>query len=322
MKNKLKMNFLFIEFSFITFCILTCILIHNSKVEKDRRELQTQIDQFFQGKNLIFTGGITGNMGTLKDKIYHLNGGGFTILRVEKTNDEYIHSKIISGDIFYGNDNYKPNPETLYIDAFKYLLWGSYNNSSLGNTENTFNDMFWFGWSYHTKFHLLSYKSEKKFTGSYNLMSCSVSYSEKRTYFYIDTNKTEITKDLIFLILIGIVIATILTLTVFLLVKLLYPSINNENSLKNIKWKDIDSGIILLLEPKRFTTNKVTFIENDKVRRGVAKFSEKGTQLHISFLDSEFFYKIIKYNNEKLEVEDLNSNKYIYFEKLGSNAYK
>lgn len=318
MKNKIVFDLLLIEIALIILCSIVSILAHNDQVEKDRQVMQTKLDQFFQGKNLIFSGGITGVMGTLQGKTFYLSGGGFSIFRIEKQNNEYIYSKIISGDIFYNSDNYKPNPNNLYEEAFKYLLWGNYDNNSFGNTENSLNQMSTFGSNLETKFHGFGYEREKKLTGSYSLSSYSVSYTELRNYYSIYTKTSETTTDLIISIVIGIVVATGLTLFVFLILITFYPSINKENSLKNIKWKDIDSGTILLLEPKLFTTNKVTIIEKEKVKKGIAKFSEKGTQLHISLIDNVLFYKIIKLENNKLEVENLNSNKLIYFEKLDS----
>lgn len=59
-----------------------------------------------------------------------------------------------------------------------------------------------------------------------------------------------------------------------------------------------------------------------KVKKSITKFLENRTQLNLSLLGGELFYKIILIEENKLEVENLTTNNVICFEKLGTNAYK
>jgi hypothetical protein len=113
-----------------------------------------------------------------------------------------------------------------------------------------------------------------------------------------------------------------LTSIIFLILRFLIPSTGKGDAILNKKWKDIDGNFIMTLEPHLFGKNKVTVVENEKVKKGIAKFPENGTQLYLSLPDTELFYKITLAEENKLEVENMTTNKVICFEKLGTNAYK
>ena len=159
-------------------------------------------------------------------------------------------------------------------------------------------------------------------TGKVYTSSREMAYSTEKTYYAIQINKKAIQKSLIKFLLMGFAIALILTFIIYLILRFLIPNASKGDTILNKKWKDIQGNYIMTIEPHLFGKHRVTVIENEKVKKGIAKFSEKGTQLDISLPDTELFYKIILTEENKLEVENMTTNNIICFEKLGTNAYK
>ena len=114
----------------------------------------------------------------------------------------------------------------------------------------------------------------------------------------------------------------IITIMLSFLLRFIIPNTGKGESLFNKKWKNIETNSIITIEPKPFGKHSVILIENDKIKRGLAKITDNGDSIHLSFPDSELFYRLKHLSNQKLEMENLASNTLVKFELLGSNAYK
>lgn len=313
---------------------------HNSKVEKDKDELISKIDQLFQAKNVIADGQKVIITGELNKREYTLLDGGFTIYELSRESGGFVRSEITAGDIDYKEDNYtysygykmptyRQSPQRCYDDAFEFLLFGSKDNRKNSYTENTFTEIKDFPRGFYTDLHFIASVSHptelyirQNSTGKVYNSSREVHYSQEKTYYAIENNKEAIQKSLTKYLLIGLGIGLLLTFLLFLILRFFIPNNGKGNTILNKKWKNIEDNSIMTLEPQLFGKSSVTFVENEKVKKGIAKFSENGTQLHISLPETELFYKIILTEENKLEVENMTTNAIIAFEKLGSNAYK
>lgn len=321
-------------------CLWCSFQMHNSKVEKDEQELMSKVDQLFQSKDVIADGQKIQVTGELYKRHFSLSSGGFTVYELSKESGGYVKSEINAGDIQYKEDEYtssygyrmptyRQKPEGCYDDAFEFLLLGTKDNKKNSYTENTYTEIKDFPSGFYTDFHFIKnvehptefYIRQNGGGRVYN-SSREVAYSQEKTYYAIQNDKEAIQKSLIKFLLIGLAVALVLTSLIFLILRFLIPSAGKGDTILNKKWKDIEGNTIMTLEPQLFGKHKVTVVENEKVKKGIAKFSENGTQLHLSLPDTELFYKITLTEDNKLEVENMTTNKVICFEKLGSSAYK
>lgn len=326
--------------TFTGLCLWISFQMHNTKVEKDKQELKSQIDQLFQSKSVIADGQKNEITGELSKRHYSLASGGFTIYELSKESGGFVKSIHTAGDIEYKEDEfnytygyrmptYRQNPEQCYSWSFEYLLNGATDNRKNSYTENTYTEIKDFPSGFAKDFTFVSkvehpseFYFQKNETGKVYTSVREVAYSTEKTYYAIQKNEEAIQKSLIKFLLIGFVIALILTSIIYLILSFLFPSRSKGDTIFNKKWKDIEGNFIMTIEPQLFGKNKVTVVENEKVKKGIAKFSEKGTQLHLSLTDVELFYKINLAEENKLEVENMTTNKIICFEKLGTNAYR
>lgn len=322
-------------------CLWISFQMHNAKIEKDKQELIGKIDQLFQSKNVIADGQKYHISGELNKRKYTLFSGGFTIYELSKESGGFVKSKFTAGNIEYKEDEYeysygykiptyRQTPQRCYDDAFEFLLLGNKDNRKNSYTENTYTEIKDFPMGFYSEFHFIGniehptefYIRQTLSGGKVYNSSREVDYLQEKTYYAISNDKDEIQKSLIKYLLIGLAAALTLTFILFLILRFFVPSAGKGNAILNIKWKNIEDNSIITLEPHLFGKSSVTVVENEKVKKGIAKFSENGTQLHISLPDTELFYKIILAEENKLEVENMTTNKVIAFEKLGSNAYK
>lgn len=321
-------------------CLWISFQMHNAKIEKDKQELISKTDQLFQSKNVIADGQKQQISGELYKRAYTLYSGGFTIYELSKESGGFVKSEFTAGDINYKEDEfeysygykmptYRKKPQGCYDEAFEFLLLGNKDNRKNSYTENTYTEIKNFPMGFYSEFHFITnvehpteFYIRQNGGGQVYTSSWEVKFSQEKTYYAIDNNKEAIQKSLIKYLLIGLVAALTLTLILFLILRFFIPSTGKGNAILNKKWKNIEDNSIMTLEPQLFGKSSVTVVENEKVKKGIAKFSENGTQLHISLPDTELFYKIILTEENKLEVENMTTNKIIAFEKLGSNAYK
>lgn len=340
MKAKFKTIIFLFFVIFSGLCLWISFQMHNTTVEKDREELISQIDKLFQSKSVIADGQKNEITGELSKRHYSLASGGFTIYELSRESGGFVKSVHTAGDIEYKEDEYKysygyriptyrQNPDQCYSSSFEYLLNGTTDNRKNSYTENTYTEIKDFPSGYEKDLTFVSrvehpseFYFQKNETGKVYTSAREIAYSTEKSYYAIQNNEDAIQKSLTKFLLIGFVIALILTSIIYLILRFLYPSGSKGDTIFNKKWKDIEGNFIMTIEPHFFGKNKVTVVENEKVKKGIAKFSEKGTQLHLSLTDVEIFYKINLAEQNKLEVENMTTNKIICFEKLGTNAYK
>lgn len=321
-------------------CLWISFQMHKTKVEKDKKELTSQINQLFQSKDVIADGQKIEITGDLYKRHYSLLSGGFSIYELSKESGGFVKSAITAGDIDYKEDEYeysygyrmptyRQTPDECYTASFEFLLNGSKDNRKKSYTENTYTEIKDFPAGFNKDFYFISaveHPTELYFaqilTGKVYTSSREIAYSTEKTYYAIQNNKKAIQKSLIKFLLMGFAIALILTSIIYLILRFLIPIASKGDNILNKKWKDIQENYIMTIEPHLFGKHKVTVVENEKVKKGIAKFSENGTQLDLSLPDTELFYKIILTEENKLEVENMTTNKIICFEKLGTNAYK
>ncbi|MEI6817590.1 MAG: hypothetical protein WCL14_13345, partial [Bacteroidota bacterium] len=152
--------------------------------------------------------------------------------------------------------------------------------------------------------------------------SYKLKYNERKEFFSFSEDKSKIKTLTITDTLFGIGGGIIITLMLSFLLRFIIPNTGKGESVFNKKWKNIETNSIITIEPKLFGKNSVILIEDDKIKRGLAKITDNGDSIHLSFSDSELFFRLKHLSNLKLEMENLASNKLTKFELLGSNAYK
>jgi len=324
---------------FLGICLLVSFQMHKTKTEKDEQGLLDKVDQLFQTKDVIADGQkmeITGEFG---NRSYSLSSGGFTIYELSKESGGYVKSRITAGDIKYKEEQftysygYKSSnwetPRSCYDASFEFLLLGNKDNRKTSFTENTFTEIKDFPNGFYTDLHYIEniehpteFYIRQNGTGQVYNTSREISYYQQKEYYALKDNKEAIQKSLMIYLAVGAVIAILLTLFVFIILKFFVPSAGKSESIINTKWKNIENGTILTLEPQLFGKFSVTLLEDEKLKRGTSKFTENGNHLHLSFADTEIYYRISNISKDKLELENLTSNKIVCFERLGTNAYK
>jgi hypothetical protein len=340
MTGKFRKIVLLSMVALIGLCLWISFQMQRTKVEKDKQQLISKIDQLFQSKNVIADGQKYHIIGDLNKRLYSLFIGGFTIYELSKESGGFVKSMITAGDIKYKEDEYRyfygykmpidrQTPQECYDDAFEFLLLGNKDNRKNSYTENTYTEIKDFPMGFYSEFHFVKnvehpteFYIQQNGRSQVSNSSYEVICLQEKTYYTIDNDKEEIQKSLLKYLVIGLAVALALTSILFLILRFFIPSTGKWNVILNKKWKNIENNSILTLEPQLFGKSSVTIVENEKAKRGTAKFSENGTQLHISLPETELFYKIILAEENKLEVENMTTHKVVFFEKLGSNAYK
>lgn len=326
---------------FCSVCGFIGFKIAKSTVSTDLSNINQRIDDLFHGKDVIQDGHAEMINGEESNYGYSIYNGGFTIYKLSKESGGFVKTKLTAGDITwtkgkyetsdygYRMPTYRPEPKDAYHKAFNYLLTGTEKEPNNSFTRETFTEIKDFPGSFATQYHDIvqsehptEFYETRNGGWQFDYDSYKLKYNERKEFFSFSQDKTKVNSLLTTYSAIGIGGGIILTIILSFLLRFIIPNTGKGESLFNKKWKNIESNTILAIEPKLFGKNSVTLIEDDKIKRGLAKITDNGDSIHLSFSDSEIFYRLKNLSEQKLEMENLASNKLIKFELLGSNAYK
>jgi hypothetical protein len=313
--------------------------VHTSKIETDREELFGRVDQLFKSKDVIADGNKMEISGAYSDRGFNLVSGGFKIYELSKESGGYIKTILEAGNIKYKQPEYTytygykssnwDSPRSCYDAAFEFLLFGNKDSKKDIYTENTLTEIKDFPDGFYSKFFYINnieHPTESYIlqngTGQVYNSQREVDYYQQKRYYSVIEDDVPVKRSLAIHLAVGLVVAIILTIIIYIILKQLSPTVGKGETILNTKWKNIDSGSIMTIEQKSFGKYSVTILEDEKLKKGDAKFTENGNHLHLSFSETEIYYNILSIGKDKLELENLTSNKIVKFEKLGSNAYK
>lgn len=312
-----------------------------SSVSNDLSNLKQRIDDLFHGKDVIQDGHAEFLQGEETKYGYTLYSGGFTIYKLSNESGGFVKSKLSAGDIIwtkgeyeitdygYRMPTYRPTVERAYSKIFDYLLNGTEKEPNYSYTRETFTEIKDFPGSFATEYHQIiqsehptEFYSTKNTGWETGYDTYKLKYNERKEFFSFSEDKSKINTLTMTHVAVGIGGGIIITIMLSFLLRFFIPNTGKGESVFNKKWKNVETNSIITIEPKLFGKNSVILIEDDKIKRGLAKITDNGDSIHLSFSDSEIFYRVKHLSNQKLEMENLASNKLTKFELLGSNVYK
>lgn len=310
-------------------------------VSDDLLNLNQRVDDLFAGKDVIQDGHAEVLYGEDSKNGYTIYSGGFTIYKLSKESGGFVKTKLAAGDITwtkgkyeitdygYSMPTYRPEPKEAYNRAFSYLLTGTEKEPNNSFIREAFTEIKDFPGSFATQYHDIvqsehptEFYETRNGGWQFDYDSYKLKYNERKEFFSFTQDKTKVNSLLTIYSAIGIGCGIILTIILSFLLRIIIPNSGKGESIFNKKWKNIESNAILAIEPKLFGKNSVILIEDDKIKRGIAKITDNGDSIHLSFSDSEIFYRLKTLSAQKLEMVNLASNKLIKFELLGSNAHR
>ena len=311
-------------------------------LDSDYLALNKIINDLFQTKDIIQDGHAETLAGENTKNGYSLYSGGFTIYRLSKESGGFVKSKLSAASITWLKDKYeydasywnnirathRPEPEDAYQNAFKYLLSGTEKEPNLAFTRETFTEIKDFPGAFSAVYHNIIQaehptESYLKKNGSWEFSydTYKLSYDETKEFYSIILDEEKAKALTIKFSLFGAGFAILATFILSLLIRFFIPYSGKGESIFNKKWRNIESNSIITIEPKLFGKNGVILIDNEKIKRGIAKITDNGESIHLSFSDSEIFFRLKNLTNQKLEMTNLATNSLAKFELLGSNAY-
>jgi hypothetical protein len=307
----------------------------------DHVNLNQRIEDLFHGKDVIQDGHPEYLQGEETKYGYILYSGGFTIYKLSKESGGFVKSHLTAGDVVWTEGEYeisdfgyrmptfRPTVKKAYSQVFEYLLKGTEKEPNLSFTRETYTEIKDFPGSFATEYYQIiqaehptesySAKNTEWETGN---ESYKLKYNERKEFFTFSEDKSKINSLFITQSALGTGGGIILTLMLSFILRFFIPDTGKGESIFNKKWKNIETNSILTIEPKLFGKNSVTIIEGEKIKRGLAKITENGESIHLSFTDTEIFYKLKSLSSQKMEMENLASNSITRFELLGSNIYQ
>lgn len=289
--------------------------------------------------------------------IYEATNGGFTIKQLTRQNDDgFDIETTYSGDMGYKKpsgkyvapeymddgwggrfkisggyyaDNYRLSVRKCYTSAFEYFTKDD-KKSPGAYTPGKFVDISNFSDIRNEYFYMdnttpKQYSSSGIFSSSWessgdhganiNTEDWAVYYKTYGKHYEITENETAIRKDLFTYL--GITVGT----TILLLLILLFakPKYFRNLNLFGKRWKNTSyQEQIFFFEHSFF--GKHTFVEiiNDKVSKGIIKFTDKGNTINLSYPSKELFYKIEKINQDDLVLISTKDKSNIAFKRVGA----
>ncbi|MFN4076142.1 MAG: DUF4339 domain-containing protein [Cloacibacterium sp.] len=289
--------------------------------------------------------------------IYEATSGGFTIKQLTKQNDDgFDVETIYSGDMGYKkpsrsyvepqymddgwggrfkisggyySNNYRLSVRQCYTEAFEYFTKddrhspGAYTPGKyidISNFSDIRNEYFYMDNTTPRQYSSSgifssSWESSGDHGANINTEDWAVYYKTYGKHYEITENETAIRKDLFTYL--GITVGT----TILLLLILLFakPKYFRNLNLFGKRWKNTSyQEQIFFFEHSFF--GKHTFVEiiNDKVSKGIIKFTDKGNTINLSYPNKELFYKIEKINQDDLVLISTKDKSNIAFKRVGA----
>lgn len=289
--------------------------------------------------------------------IFEASGGGFTIKQLTKQNDDgYDVETYSSGDMGYKKpagryvepeymdmgwgermkvgggyyaSNYRLPVRECYTQAFEYFTKedkkspGAFTPGKyvdISNFSDIRNEYFYMDNTSPKQYSSSgifapSWNSTGEHGANINTEDWAVYYSTYGKHYEITENEEVIRKDLFTYL--GITVGSILLLLIISFFA--KPKYFRNLNLFGKRWKNnAYQEQIFFFEHSFF--GKHTFIEiiNDKVSKGVVKFTDKGNTVNLSYPNKELFYKIEKINQDDLTLVSIKDKSSITFKRVGA----
>ena len=288
---------------------------------------------------------------------FKASSGGFTIKQLTRQNDDGFDIETsYSGDMGYKkssgryvapeymddgwggrykisggyySSNYRLPVRQCYTEAFEYFTKddkkspGAYTPGKyvdISNFPDIRNEYFYMDNTRPKQYpssgiFSSSWESSDEHGANINTEDWAVYYKTYGKHYELTENKTAIIKD--FLTYLSISVGSILLLLIILLFA--KPKYFRNLNLFGKRWKNVlYQEQIFFFEHSIF--GKLSFIEiiNDKVSKGVVKFTDKGNTINLSYPTKELFYKIEKISQDDLILVSINDNSNIIFKRIGA----
>lgn len=258
--------------------------------------------------------------------------GGFTVKRLTRrrienlsknTEEEYNLEIYKSTDLgFQKPINYKSKSaiQSYYNNIFdKFLHYyekesyipGKYND--ITNFPNIKNDYYYIdinpSWDPHREIALPDHSVSE------SINDAKVYYNYKHKVYTLTFDSENYKKNMFFVIKLILII-------IFLLIVIL--GISKRNIFKNLHlfnkhWINTShKEQILIFKHSFFGSHTFVEINNDKVLKGVVKFTGKGNTVNLSYPNKELFYKIEKINQDDLILVSIKEKISITFKRVGA----
>ena len=289
--------------------------------------------------------------------IYKATSGGFTIKQLTKQNDDgYDVETFTSGDMGYKksagsyvkpeymdmewgekmivgggyySSNYRLPVRQCYTKTFEYFTKDDKKSSGaytpgkyvdISNFSDIRNEYFYMDNTTPKQYSSSgifapSWNSSDDHSANINTEDWAVYYSSYGKHYEITENDTAINKDLFTYLGVSIGII-ILLLLIGLFSK---PKYFRNLNLFGKRWKNTSyQDQIFFFEHSFFGKHIFIEIINDKVSKGVIKFTDKGNTINLSYANKELFYKIEKINQDDLILVSIKDKSNITFKRVGA----
>jgi len=322
------------------------------KINNDKEQLEVKLNVLFDDKNSISDGSKMAFEGYFTDKAkmhYLFYSGGFTIYELTKESDGFVKTIISSSDLYfkeaesvyeppqyyegyrigggYNRNNYRPSIQKCYDGAYEYLLKGNEKDRKISYAPDKLIDIKNFPSGFNTEYHNTvqqQHPSEfyisqngggKVYTTAYELK-----FNQEKTYYTISENLDAIKEATIINLSSGGIIGFILAFIFAFILRRLSPHQGEYHEILNIKWRNVSDNSVMTIMPKTLGKYPVIFVSDNIPAKGNAKI--KDNNIEISFPTAEYYYQIEEKETNILALKNLTSNQIVFFEKLGTNAFK
>ncbi len=157
--------------------------------------------------------------------------------------------------------------------------------------------------------------SPDEHSANINTEDWAVYHSTEGRHYVITENKKSIYKDLFT----NLGISVGLILSILIIIALSKPKYFRNLKLFGKRWKNISyNEQIFFFEHSFFGNLTFTEIINDKVSKGILKFTDKGNTLNLSYPNKELFYKIENIDTDNLLLISMKDKSEITLIRIGA----
>lgn len=289
--------------------------------------------------------------------IYKASRGGFTIKQITKQNEDgYDVETITSGDMGYKkpsnsyvepeymdmgwgertrigggyySSNYRLSVRECYTQAYEFFTKddrkspGAYTPGKfidITNFSNIKNEYYFMD---HTTPKQInsngifapSWQSQGEHSENINTEDWAVYYSNFGNHYEITENLSASNKDLFKYLAVSV--GSILL--ILIIISSAKPEYFRNLNMYGKRWKNTAyENQIFFFEHSFFGKNTFIEIINDKVSKGVIKFTDKGNTINLSYTNKELFYKIEKIDQDNLILVSIKDKSNISFRRVGA----
>jgi hypothetical protein len=328
-------------------------LIVSKIIRRDHQQLNSMIEVLFGGKISVSDGqrfAVEGEFSDANKLNYSLKSGGFTIIDLTRESNGFVKTITISGDLKYKEaettwistphnnfpwgevnntsrdgysiSNHRSDIQNCYTSSYDYILRGGKNDPKDSYKPNVFIDLKNFPDGYSTKYYLIDYGKHptelygfRNGAGKVYSVEYELTYLTKEFYCEIKPLNKKIQKVKLIFIGGGAGIGLIITLIILSFIKNPKLQDSYKTMLFDKKWKDVDDNTILTIHSSQFGKFSATLVKDNKPIYGKAIINNNTIELN--FREFQYYYSIVKVNENELVLTDEINNKSVIYQKLG-----